>query len=311
MTVHSPLLNGSQRRPTRQGAILVPNSRLARGNGLYRKQLSASVSHAKGGDANNTTWICLLDSGQRLYAFTSRFYPGHGDKAACTESKERAKSEALYPCRQTDNPPTSLLAAWSNIYHLTCDLKVTAGQSASHHHTRDNLILSSRCTPFFLLRHEGDPVRCTGRWNPITSWSPALWKDLRNWFLTASRPSPLRPGDRIGEPGQTHNWLLTSSQPCGWQRVKTVSMRSGKPVYIRFTPSLHPTLSLKQFYVRLIDDRPFSSFQGRSSSASSFHASLLQAIDGVMSLALCPLVLSQDPQHFRSSETQATCDGCN
>ena len=37
MTVHSPLLNSSERRTrtTRQGAILVPNSRLARGNGLY------------------------------------------------------------------------------------------------------------------------------------------------------------------------------------------------------------------------------------------------------------------------------------
>ena len=32
MTVHSPLLNGSQRRPSRQGAILVPNSRLTRVN---------------------------------------------------------------------------------------------------------------------------------------------------------------------------------------------------------------------------------------------------------------------------------------
>ena len=47
--------------------------------------------------------------------------------------------------------------------------------------------------------------------------------------------------------------------------------------------------------VCLIDDGPLSSFQGRSSSAFSFHASLLlQAIDGVMSLALCPQVVSQD-----------------
>ena len=44
--------------------------------------------------------------------------------------------------------------------------------------------------------------------------------------------------------------------------------------------------------VRLIDEIPFSSFQRRSSSASSFHASLLQAIDGVISLALCPQVVS-------------------
>ena len=62
--------------------------------------------------------------------------------------------------------------------------------------------------------------------------------------------------------------------------------------------------------VRLTDDGPHSSFQGRSSSASSFHASLLQAIGGVMSLALCPQVVSQAPHHFRSSEKQATCEGC-
>ena len=36
--------------------------------------------------------------------------------------------------------------------------------------------------------------------------------------------------------------------------------------------------------------------------ASSFDSSLLQAIDGVMSLALCPQVMSQASQHFRSSE---------
>ena len=33
----------------------------------------------------------------------------------------------------------------------------------------------------------------------------------------------------------------------------------------------------------------------------SFHASLLQAIGGVMSLTVCPQVMSQAPQHFRSS----------
>ena len=62
--------------------------------------------------------------------------------------------------------------------------------------------------------------------------------------------------------------------------------------------------------VRLTDDGSLSSCPGRSYSASSFHAFLLQAIDGVMSLALCPQVVSQDPQHLNSSETQATCDGC-
>ena len=41
-----------------------------------------------------------------------------------------------------------------------------------------------------------------------------------------------------------------------------------------------------------------------------FHASLLQAIDSVMSLALCLQTVSQASQHFRSSEKQATCESC-
>ena len=36
----------------------------------------------------------------------------------------------------------------------------------------------------------------------------------------------------------------------------------------------------------------------------------VQVINGVMSLALCLQVVSQAPQHFRSSEKQATCVGC-
>ena len=60
----------------------------------------------------------------------------------------------------------------------------------------------------------------------------------------------------------------------------------------------------------LVDDGPLSSFQGRSSSTSSFHASLLQVISGVMSLALFLQVVSQASQHFIFSEKQATCEGC-
>ena len=64
-----------------------------------------------------------------------------------------------------------------------------------------------------------------------------------------------------------------------------------------------PTLSLRSFpqrclcnssKVRLIDDGPLSSFKGRLSSAYSFHTSLLQAIEGVMSLALCPQVAAHN-----------------
>ena len=88
-------------------------------------------------------------------------------------------------------------------------------------------------------------------------------------------------------------------------------MHSEKPY------ALHPVCQTflqrhlwNSFNVRLIDDGPLSSFQGRSSSTFSFNASLLQVINGVMSLALCPQVVSQASQHFRSSEKQATCEGC-
>ena len=62
--------------------------------------------------------------------------------------------------------------------------------------------------------------------------------------------------------------------------------------------------------VPLGDNGPLSSFQGRQSSASSFHASLLQAISGVKSSALYLQVVAQATQHFQSSKKQATCEGC-
>ena len=44
---------------------------------------------------------------------------------------------------------------------------------------------------------------------------------------------------------------------------------------------------------------------------SSFHSSLLQTVAGVTSLAFCPpQLVSQAPQHLRSSETQTTCGSC-
>ena len=60
----------------------------------------------------------------------------------------------------------------------------------------------------------------------------------------------------------------------------------------------------------LTDDGPLSSFHGRSSRASSFHTSLFQAANSVMSLALYPQVVSQAPQHFICSKKKATCEGC-
>ena len=88
------------------------------------------------------------------------------------------------------------------------------------------------------------------------------------------------------------------------------SICTRKSPYMRSTPSLRNFPQRRLWHssnVRLIDDGPLSPFQGRSSSASSFHASLLQAIADIMSLALCPHVACQAAQHFRSSETEAAC----
>ena len=102
-------------------------------------------------------------------------------------------------------------------------------------------------------------------------------------------------------------FLLT--EVCTSVQFKMVFMRSEKPICVPPRISeVSPTLPLKRF--QCSDDSPLSSFQGRSSSASSFNACLRQAINGVMSFALCPLVVSQASQHFRSSEKQATCEGC-
>ena len=76
-----------------------------------------------------------------------------------------------------------------------------------------------------------------------------------------------------------------------------VSLHSEKPIS---SYALHPVSQKfpqcclwNSSSVRLIDNGPLSAFQGGSSSASSFHASLLQVIRGVMSLALCPRVVFQ------------------
>ena len=71
-----------------------------------------------------------------------------------------------------------------------------------------------------------------------------------------------------------------------------------------------PTLPLKRFQCPSDCRWPSLVLSGNIVWHFLLHASLLQAIDGVMFLALCPKVVSQAPQHFRSSEKQATCVGC-
>ena len=90
--------------------------------------------------------------------------------------------------------------------------------------------------------------------------------------------------------------------------VSKVSIRSEKP---QNTPP-----RLRRFFsvscvtsVCLIGDSHLSSFEERSPRASSSYVFSLKAID-VMSVALCPQLVSRASQHFRYFETQATCDGC-
>ena len=118
---------------------------------------------------------------------------------------------------------------------------------------------------------------------------------------------------RLGQEIQTHEWLkrIYAVSVCGIFVCPNNGMASSVWDFLTCTDvdACDCTRELYGHHKNL-DDGPLSSFQGRSSSASSFNASLLQVIDGVMSLALRPQVVSQAPQHFRSSEKQAICEGC-
>ena len=120
-----------------------------------------------------------------------------------------------------------------------------------------------------------------------------------------------------------NTWDKRDTRSCGYRynssgQFSSVQLQNG--MYVLRKVHIHALHPVSQKFpqrclwngssVHLIDDGPLSSFQGRSSRASCFHASLLQAIDWVMSSALCPQVVSQASQHFRSSEKQATYEGC-
>ena len=92
-------------------------------------------------------------------------------------------------------------------------------------------------------------------------------------------------------------------------QFKMVSMCSEKPVCAPPRLSEFPNVVFETVPMFVSLTMTLSRrFNGRSSSASSFQA--IQTIDGVRSLALYPQVVSQASQHFRSSEKQATCEGC-
>ena len=56
--------------------------------------------------------------------------------------------------------------------------------------------------------------------------------------------------------------------------------------------------------------RPFKEDRLALPFSTPLSLSLLQAIDGVVCLALCPQEASRASQHFRSFKKQDTCEGC-
>ena len=90
-----------------------------------------------------------------------------------------------------------------------------------------------------------------------------------------------------------------------------VSMRSEKPIQLCAPPRLSeipPTLPLKLF--QYSPDLRWSSLVLSRKIVSRFLFARLSppGISGVMSLALCPHVMSQASQHFRSSEKRVICE---
>ena len=91
--------------------------------------------------------------------------------------------------------------------------------------------------------------------------------------------------------------------------VTHISVQNG--IYALGKVHMRTTLSLSSYsnidfetvpmFIGVTMALPRSVKDWRSSSASAFYASLLQTVDGVVFLALCPQVVSQVPQYCRSS----------
>ena len=98
-----------------------------------------------------------------------------------------------------------------------------------------------------------------------------------------------------------------------WDQFRIAFWCLGKPMHaLPHLSEVFPDVAFGTIVVLiwLIGDDPFLSLQAESYGASSLYASLLQTISGVVFLAFCIQVMAQTPQHFISSEMQATWDGC-
>ena len=89
---------------------------------------------------------------------------------------------------------------------------------------------------------------------------------------------------------------------------KATHKRSETHIYAPSRFTLYGTSETVSIFDEMHLHQRIRPFQGNSDILRClFDASLLQAIDGVMSLSLCPQAVSQAPQHFRASKGPAIC----
>ena len=122
--------------------------------------------------------------------------------------------------------------------------------------------------------------------------------------------------DELRKHEKTQHALYWQKDQCTSVQFSSVQFSSRWLLCTREVPyALHPIsqefpamLPLKQFQCWSDCRWPFLILSRKI--IEHFLFLCLSLIDGVMSLALCMQVVSQSPQHFRSSETQPACDGC-
>ena len=114
----------------------------------------------------------------------------------------------------------------------------------------------------------------------------------------------------VGKPGLFKQW----TNSCATVQFSSVQDGICAPGKAHMCSTLSQQFPQCRFWngsnIHQIDDCPLSSFHGRSLSSSSFHASLLQVVDHVMSLAFFPTASASSSSTLEIFETQATCDGC-
>ena len=164
------------------------------------------------------------------------------------------------------------------------------------------------------------PIWCLV-WTVVTNWTYAMvvqYGHLVDFYFILHTCMCMHTHAHIYERAQTHthinthktmNWdLLVGKAPCGHSTMLLWKSHSHSTLLLRSFPSI-PLETVSMFMMVLSNLFRKYCQQERLSRAYSSYTFLPRVVSNVMSLALCPLVVSQAPQHFRSFEVQASCDG--